>query len=189
MYMNNTSCFLLHYHAPKKQQSMVGELSALPIHYMKCTCTSHCQIQSIGGQWIVDVLTAATTQENPNLQDILLKVDNQVDTMGYGQKISSTNQILVVVLSILALIFIITIQALNLMPKDMSFDQNAIKWRQNLMTLWHWQMSLKNLWRKHTHISVRISDMEFFIIVITDSLTLRNKSREVLSFFIHTNQP
>ena len=83
---------------------------------------------------MVPGLTAATTQDNPNLQDILHKVDNKAKAMGYGQKISSTNQILVVVLSILALIFIITIQALNLMPKDMSFDQNTIKWRQNLMT-------------------------------------------------------
>ena len=36
------------------------------------------------------MLTAATTQENPNLQDILHKADNQADTMGYGQRISST---------------------------------------------------------------------------------------------------
>ena len=174
-----------------EQQSMVGELSVLPIHYMQCTHTSHCRTWSIGGWQIVEALTAATTQDNPNLQDILHKVD------AMGKKYHQLLQILVVVLSILALIFIITIQALNLMPKDMSLHQNAIKWRQNLMTLWHWQMSLKNLWPKHTHVSIRnnpnrqlmISDMEFFIIVITDSLTLRNKSREVLSFFIHTNQP
>ena len=73
-----------------EQRSMVGELSVLPIHYMQCTCTSHCWIRSIGGQRIVEALTAATTQENPNLQDILHKVDNQANTMGYGQKISST---------------------------------------------------------------------------------------------------
>ena len=69
----------------------MGEWSVLPIHYMQCTHTSHCRIWSIGGWQIVEAFTAATTQEYPNLQDILHKVDNQADTMGYGQKISSTS--------------------------------------------------------------------------------------------------
>ena len=66
-----------------------------------------------------------------------------------------------------------------------------------LVPVIYWQMSLKNLRPKRTHVPNRndpnrqftISDTEFFTVGIKDSLILRNKSREVLSFFIHNSRP
>ena len=136
--MNNTSCFLSHYHAPEMRNRVWWENR---VFFLSTICNA-----------LIPVIVGYEALEDDKLlkHSLLLQPKKihiyktfctkwiiKLTLWAMGKEYHQLLQILVVVLSILALIFIITIQALNLMPKDMSFDQNAFKWRQNLMILWH----------------------------------------------------